>query len=83
MDVHFGGIPMDKAALLKATDAWTINERLEFIDLLYERLSESGWTPEPEPEILAEVQRRLAEHEKDPSSVISWEEAEARLKKKK
>jgi putative addiction module component (TIGR02574 family) len=72
---------MDKAALLNAMDAWTIDERLEFIDAIHDRLLASGWTPlEPDPEVLAEIERRRAEHEKDPSSALSWDEVQARLR---
>jgi putative addiction module component (TIGR02574 family) len=73
----------DKVELLNAMDSWSVDERLEFIDAVYERLAVNGWSPDAEPEVWAEVERRLAEHERDSSSVISWEEAETRLKANK
>jgi putative addiction module component (TIGR02574 family) len=74
---------MDKAALLDAMDAWTVAERLDFIDAVYERLARAGLLPAPDPETWAEIERRLAEHEKDPDNVLTWEEVEARLKAKR
>jgi putative addiction module component (TIGR02574 family) len=74
---------MDKAALLDAMDAWTVEDRLDFIDAVYERLAIAGTLPPPDPETWAELQRRLDAHDKDPDSVLSWEEVEARLKAKR
>jgi putative addiction module component (TIGR02574 family) len=74
---------MDKAALLDAMDAWTVEERLDFIDAVYERLATTGALPPPDPETWAEIERRLDAHAKDPDNVLTWEQVEARLKAKR
>jgi putative addiction module component (TIGR02574 family) len=74
---------MDKSALLDAMEEWSVEEQLEFIDAAYERLANAGALPVTDPEVWAEIERRLAEHEKDPNTVLTWEEVEARLKAKK
>jgi putative addiction module component (TIGR02574 family) len=71
---------MDKTALLDAMEAWTIGERLDFIDAVYERLLASGWSPEPDPEICAEIERRRAEHVANPTSALTRAEFESQLR---
>ncbi|HKB05887.1 MAG TPA: addiction module protein [Gemmataceae bacterium] len=74
---------MDKTALLNAMDAWTVEERLDFIDTVYERLATTGSLPLPDPETWTEIERRLADHANDPDGVLTWEQVEARLKAKR
>ena len=73
---------MDKAALLDAMEAWTAEERLDFIDAIYERLATTGSLPPPDPATWAEIESRLDAHDKDPDNVLTWEDVEARLKAK-
>ncbi|MBO0698747.1 MAG: hypothetical protein J2P46_10155 [Zavarzinella sp.] len=71
---------MDKTALLDAMDAWTVEERLDFIDAVYERLAMAGALP-PDPETWAVIEHRLSEHAKDPDSALTREEFEARQRR--
>jgi len=71
---------MDKAALLNAMETWSVDERLDFIDAVYERLLASGWSPEPDPKICAEIERRRAEHIADPTSALTRAEFESQLR---
>ena len=80
VNVEIRGTVMDKAALLDAMDAWTVDERLEFIDAVYDRLLASGWSPEPDPETRAIIERRRAEHVANPTSALSRAELEAQLR---
>ncbi|HKB06556.1 MAG TPA: addiction module protein [Gemmataceae bacterium] len=72
---------MEKSAMLEAMDAWSVQERLDFIGEAWDRLIASGWVPEPDPELWAEVERRRAEHAADPASALSREQFEARLRR--
>lgn len=74
---------MDKAALLDAMDGWTVEERLEFIDAVYERWATTGSLPPLDSATWAEIESRLDAHDKDPHNVLTWEEVEARLKAKR
>jgi putative addiction module component (TIGR02574 family) len=71
---------MEKSALLDAMDAWPVQERLDFIGEAWDRLTASGWVPEPGPELWAEIERWRAEHAADPKSALSREQFEARLR---
>ena len=53
-------------------------EKIELAMDLWESLSESELPP-PTDEQIAEVERRLAEHKKDPSSAIPYEQVMERL----
>ncbi len=55
--------------LLKLPEA----ERREIAQELWESLEESDLPPLT-PEQMAEIDRRLEEHERDPSTAIPWEE---------
>lgn len=65
--------------LLKLTPA----ERIQLAQDLWDSI------PEEEPEVLAlteeeyqELNRRLADHERDPSTALAWEDVRARLWKR-
>jgi putative addiction module component (TIGR02574 family) len=77
------GVAMEKSAMLESMDSWTIEERLEFIDDVYDRLDANVKHLDPDPGQWAEIERRLAAHEADPTNVVTWEQAEARLKARK
>ncbi len=61
-----------------------IQERIRLAQELWESILPEA---EAEPDLLPlteeqirEIERRLADHERDPSSAIPWEEARARLR---
>ena len=60
-------------------------ERAEIAMTLWDSVAESAdATVLPlSPEERAELDRRLAEHERDPGSAISWDEALRRLKRER
>lgn len=69
---------MDKTAVLEAINSWPVEEQLELVDAVYDRLAAEGAIV-PSPEQWAEIERRMAEHEADPSSALTREEFEARM----
>ena len=54
-------------------------ERIELAMDLWDSIAPEDM-PLPSPEQMAEIERRWAEHQRDPSSAIPWEEVQARLR---
>ncbi len=63
---------MDPAATLQAVRQWSVEDRLELVFRLWDQLVDDGWQPEPTDDLLAELDRRLAAHEANPSNVRTW-----------
>jgi putative addiction module component (TIGR02574 family) len=61
----------------------SVPERLRLVEELWDSIAEDA--PDEAlpvtPELAAELDRRLAEHEANPDDVVSWEDARARLLK--
>lgn len=69
---------MNKATLLAEIMQMTPKERRDLVEELCAAVEEDeafALTPEQ----MAEVDRRIAEHERDPSSAVPWEEVRDRL----
>jgi putative addiction module component (TIGR02574 family) len=58
-----------------------VEVQFEFVFQLWDHLVEDGWQPEPTDDLAAELDRRLAAHEANPSNVRTWEQVVARAKK--
>lgn len=69
---------MNKAALRKELMELTPAEQLELVEELWDSLEPEN-LPELTAEQIAEVEREWAEHQKDPSSVVTWEEVRREL----
>jgi putative addiction module component (TIGR02574 family) len=70
---------MNKATLLAEIMNLTPQERLDLAEELWDAVAEDdvfALTPEQ----MAEIDRRVEEHERDPSSSIPWEVARDRLR---
>ena len=59
----------------------SVAERLQLVEDLWDSIAQDA--PDEAlpvtPELAAELERRLAEHERDPGSAVPWEEVRARL----
>lgn len=59
----------------------SVAERLQLVEDLWDSVAEDA--PDEAipmtPELAAELDRRLAEHEADPGSALPWEEVRARI----
>jgi putative addiction module component (TIGR02574 family) len=76
---------MNKATLLKRLMQLTPTERLDIAEQLWDSVHPPGSIRPGEEFVLtdeqkAELDRRIAEHERDPSSAIPWEVVRARLR---
>ncbi len=68
------------AELLEACKALSVADRLALADAIWETIPiDDDWRPSASA--LAEVHRRLEEHDRDPGSAVSWEEMQLRLKR--
>ncbi len=69
---------MDPTATLQAVRQWLVADRLELVFRLWDPLVEDGWQPEPSDDLLAELDRRLTVHERNPTEVRTWEQIRVR-----
>ena len=72
---------MDLATTLQSVREWPKQDRLTLLFLLWDQLIDEGWQPEPEEELIAELERRLAAHEADPANVRTWEQVRERVRR--
>jgi putative addiction module component (TIGR02574 family) len=77
---HLGATTMDPASTLEAVRDWPVDDRLDLVFRLWDQLGEDGWQPEPNEELIAELDARLQRHEADPTNVRTWEQIEERLR---
>ena len=73
---------MNATEILEAAKALPQAERIKLAQDFWEIIVEDGNDPELTPEQAAELDRRLAEFEKDPRVGIPWEQVEADLNKR-
>ena len=64
---------MDMTAALGAVDSWPVDERLEFVQKVWDRIVDSGWQPTLTEDQKAEFDRRLDALDANPNDVITWE----------
>jgi putative addiction module component (TIGR02574 family) len=72
---------MDPTAVWQAVREWPAEDQLEFVFRLWDQLVVDGWQPEPKDDLIAELDRRLAAHEANPTNVRTWEQVLQRLRK--
>ena len=65
---------MNIASTLQEVEIWSVEDRLAFVQLVWERIVESGWRPTPTESETAELDRRLAALDETPDDVVTWEE---------
>lgn len=71
---------MNASSTLDAIRAWPVDDRLDLVFRLWDQLAEDGWEPEPNEELIAELDARLQRHNANPSNVRTWEQIEERLR---
>jgi putative addiction module component (TIGR02574 family) len=72
---------MGPTSTLQAVRGLPVEDRLELALRLWDQLVEDGWRPEPTDDLIAELDRRLADHEADTANVRTWEQVLERLRK--
>ncbi len=61
-------------SLLEKAKALPLEERVVFVQALWDSLIQDGYEPALSVEEAAELDRRLMDHADDPSAVIPWSE---------
>ena len=72
---------MDKQAAWDAVLAWPLEDQLDLVFRLWDRIADSGWQPEITDELKAELDRRIAAYEANPDSGLTWEQVVAHVKR--
>ena len=73
---------MNASEILAAARTLPQAERIKLAQNFWEIIVEDGYEPDLTPEQTAELDRRLAEFEKNPREGIPWEQVEADLNKR-
>jgi putative addiction module component (TIGR02574 family) len=68
---------MDLQAVLNEVESWPVEERIQLVQAVWERLADQGNEPGLTEEEKAELERRLAEDNAAPDDVVPWEEVKA------
>jgi putative addiction module component (TIGR02574 family) len=72
---------VDPKTTLQAVQSWPVAEQLAFVFQVWDQLVESGWQPELTDDLKAELDRRLAAYQANPSNVLTWEQVVARVRR--
>jgi putative addiction module component (TIGR02574 family) len=70
---------MDYHTVLGAVESWPVEDRIRLVHDVWDQLVDQGYEPELTEEMKAELDRRIAELERNPELGVPWEEAKARV----
>lgn len=73
---------MSATEILAAAKALPLEERIEIAQGLWEDITSNGYDPDLTPEQTAEIERRLADFEKNPGAGILLEQVKAELRQR-
>jgi putative addiction module component (TIGR02574 family) len=68
---------MDLQTVLTEVESWPIEDRIQLVQEVWDRLVGQGHEPGISDELKAELDRRLAAHRVNPGAAIPWEQVEA------
>lgn len=72
---------MSAATPLEEVRSWSLDRRLEFVFQVWDDILDAGWQPTLTEELKAELDRRWADYQANPSDVRTWEQIETRLRR--
>lgn len=72
---------MDIAAALQQMDAWSLEDRIRFMEAAWDRLLDKGYDPTLTDEQRTELDRRLSVHEASPAQTVPWEKVRDNLQR--
>ena len=68
---------MDLATVLHEVDSWPVDDRIQLVQEVWDRLVDQGLEPGLTEVQAAELDRRLAAYAASPEDVVPWEEVKA------
>jgi putative addiction module component (TIGR02574 family) len=63
--------------LLEQAQSLSVNEQIELVEALWDNIVEHDAVPSPSEDQMAELDRRIAEHQASPDDIIPWDEVKA------
>lgn len=72
---------MDMTTALSEVETWPVSDRLEFIELVWDRIADSGWQPTLTDEQKSEFDRRLDALDANSDDVVTWESITEHVKR--
>ena len=70
---------MDVNTVLREVETWSVEDQVQLVQQIWNRLKDQGYEPELSDNLKAELDRRLAAHEESSDTGSSWDEVRARL----
>lgn len=71
---------MNIKTVLQEIDAWSVDEQIELLEEMWERLVDTGCRPALTEDQKAELDRRLHALETNPDDVVTWESIVSHVK---
>ena len=65
---------MDVATAIRETSAWPIEDQLELVEEMWDRIVQSGWQPEVDADLQVLLDERARELDENPSRAVSWDQ---------
>ena len=65
---------MDVATAIRETSAWPIEDQLELVEEMWDRIVQSGWQPEVDADLQTLLDERAKELDENPGHAVSWKE---------
>ena len=72
--------PITKSDILSLSLTLSLSDRIELVQDIWDSVAEHPEAVEVTEEQMAEIERRVADLERNPDSAISWEEVQRRLR---
>jgi putative addiction module component (TIGR02574 family) len=72
---------MEPLTTLNTVSGWPLPVRLELVFRLWDQIVEEGWRPQPDEQAKAELRRRIAAYQADPSRALTWEQVESHIRR--
>ena len=63
---------MDLNTVLREVETWSVDDQVQLVQRLWDRLEDQGYEPELTDNQKAELDRRLAAYEANPGAGSSW-----------
>ena len=72
---------MDFSTTLNEIQSWPVDDQLELVQQVWDQIADSGKLPPLSDEQMAELDRRAAALDADPSSAVTWEDIVRHVKR--